>query len=599
MADLDRDDKTPTVPLRPTARATPARASRWPMWVGMLAGGCALGTVLVVLFVLFLADTRKPISSTVAITSPIDTPEPTTKPARREPVDLSFRPLVDWQNLPGQPMLVREGRRMTLPAKAWASHALPEEPPYTLRMGVQHEGGKAEHEDGVWFIPKWTDGSLGSRPDRAFVIWDKHIEAIGGQCFPFSAGETTRLTVRVDAIGDQPAFTSWADGKFVGHGFVWRMHLPLTQCQIRSNGRPLQCDNLELAVDQADSRELSREWGELLARLYREPGPAVADDFRRFARRCDETPGSAGRLLAEAARGIAPEGATLLKCKHQLVDGKDDWIRRVRWSPDGQSVAAVYGGGFCLLWDTQTGRVVRRFSAEPCNYYTDLGFTPDGKSLFVTGLGVHKVYCWSTNGKGGPIAYRVNGLPNALAVSTDGKSAYWGVEGPASSTVYRLDCQTDQVKEVERQDRKQVYDVCVSETGSRLVAYGDGLFTLDGETLWDKPGPHWQIAGALSRDGRWAATHRLGEEVRLWDAKARKLVRTVPAVGTVLGMEFSPDGERLALSAGNMARIVEVATGRELYRLYGHRANVVGVSWSPDGKRLATCDEDVRLWDVP
>ena len=58
-------------------------------------------------------------------------------------------------------------------------------------------------------------------------------------------------------------------------------------------------------------------------------------------------------------------------------------------------------------------------------------------------------------------------------------------------------------------------------------------------------------------------------------------------VTSVRAVAFSPDGTRLATSNDRMARLWEVATGREQAQLE-HDDGVSAVAFSPDGTRLAT-----------
>jgi WD40 repeat protein/beta-lactamase regulating signal transducer with metallopeptidase domain len=69
----------------------------------------------------------------------------------------------------------------------------------------------------------------------------------------------------------------------------------------------------------------------------------------------------------------------------------------------------------------------------------------------------------------------------------------------------------------------------------------------------------------------------------------------------VLALAYSPDGSTLA-SAGDDAvvELRDVASGRVIGRLEGHRDAVSCLAFSPDGKTLATgsYDRTVKLWDV-
>jgi WD40 repeat protein len=74
----------------------------------------------------------------------------------------------------------------------------------------------------------------------------------------------------------------------------------------------------------------------------------------------------------------------------------------------------------------------------------------------------------------------------------------------------------------------------------------------------------------------------------------------------VIVVAVSPDGKRIvsgcAQVAGDdgMARVWEVATGKELMRLKGHTSGILGVAWSRDGSRIVTGsgDQTLIVWDA-
>src|SRR5258706_14890648 len=70
---------------------------------------------------------------------------------------------------------------------------------------------------------------------------------------------------------------------------------------------------------------------------------------------------------------------------------------------------------------------------------------------------------------------------------------------------------------------------------------------------------------------------------------------------TVTSMAFAPDGKTLA-SCGHdrTLRLWDVATGKRLGAVEGHRGRMYSVAFSPDGKRIASTGQDktVRLWDA-
>jgi WD40 repeat protein len=70
-------------------------------------------------------------------------------------------------------------------------------------------------------------------------------------------------------------------------------------------------------------------------------------------------------------------------------------------------------------------------------------------------------------------------------------------------------------------------------------------------------------------------------------------------------LAVSPDGKRLASASAqaggeHAARVWDLATGQELFRLEGHKGSVLGLAWSGDGSRLLTGSADgaLILWDA-
>jgi len=84
--------------------------------------------------------------------------------------------------------------------------------------------------------------------------------------------------------------------------------------------------------------------------------------------------------------------------------------------------------------------------------------------------------------------------------------------------------------------------------------------------------------------------------------RSRTVVQAAERGGLYEGhAAFSPD-RRIAASgsAGNIVKVWDLATGRELASLAGHQEHVNGIAFSPDGKTLASgsSDKTVRIWDI-
>jgi WD40 repeat protein len=162
--------------------------------------------------------------------------------------------------------------------------------------------------------------------------------------------------------------------------------------------------------------------------------------------------------------------------------------------------------------------------------------------------------------------------------------------------------------------------VLFTPDGRQLVAADGG----PGPTTWDvatgRPLRHFLVPGmehtaciALSRDGRTLAVGGSNGTVNLID-----FVTGVPAQRlaghreAVTALAFSPDGKLLASGTDfdfprrrgeeNPICLWDVATGKQLRRLNGHKDRVYKVAFAPDGKTLASgggrYDPTLRLWDV-
>jgi dipeptidyl aminopeptidase/acylaminoacyl peptidase len=89
---------------------------------------------------------------------------------------------------------------------------------------------------------------------------------------------------------------------------------------------------------------------------------------------------------------------------------------------------------------------------------------------------------------------------------------------------------------------------------------------------------------------------------KVWDvASGRELLTLRGHTTDVSSVSWSPDGQRLATgSYDGTAKVWNAASGRELLTLKGHTSGVWSLSWSMDGQRLATAsgDRTAKVWDA-
>ena len=102
------------------------------------------------------------------------------------------------------------------------------------------------------------------------------------------------------------------------------------------------------------------------------------------------------------------------------------------------------------------------------------------------------------------------------------------------------------------------------------------------------------LSGALSPDGKTAATGHFGGTVRLWDVDGGGLRRELKPPGPpapVAAVAFSNDGARLAAAVGKRLVVWDLRrAGAPLVR--SGDSDVSAVAFSPDDRRIATGDND-------
>jgi len=158
-----------------------------------------------------------------------------------------------------------------------------------------------------------------------------------------------------------------------------------------------------------------------------------------------------------------------------------------------------------------------------------------------------------------------------------------------------------------------------------LTASADGTFTASkAVTLTTGAAPRWVLERVLgggkdspfadrvnavrfSPDGKTLAVgggepSRSGD-ISLFDVASGKLVKSWPErhSDAVLSLDFSPDGKLLASGGSDkIARVTDIASGKQVNLFEGHTHHVMGVAFRADGRVLASAGGDgvVLVWDM-
>ncbi|KAH6853398.1 WD40-repeat-containing domain protein [Chaetomium sp. MPI-CAGE-AT-0009] len=252
---------------------------------------------------------------------------------------------------------------------------------------------------------------------------------------------------------------------------------------------------------------------------------------------------------------------------HLRLQGHTGAVSQVRISPDGRWIASASADGTAKIWDATTGAhletLVGHMAGVSC-----LAWAPDSNTL-ATGSDDKAIRLWD----------RVTGSPAHAVAHRENTAAGMGsvvmMKGSAAKVAARR---------------------------ARMGVPGEGVRggrTGRGPLL----GHHnYVYCLAFSPKGNILASGSYDEAVFLWDVRAGRLMRSLPAHSDpVSGVDFCRDGTLVvSCSTDGLIRVWDTSTGQCLRTLV-HEDNpaVANVCFSPNGRFVLafSLDNSIRLWD--
>lgn len=279
--------------------------------------------------------------------------------------------------------------------------------------------------------------------------------------------------------------------------------------------------------------------------------------------------------------------------------GHTDAIARVKFSPDGQTIASASWDNTIKLW-SRNGRLLHTLQGHQDAVWS-VSFSPDGQML-ASASRDRMVKLWRVRDGQELKTFRgykdwvacVSFSPNGQQIASvgwNGTLKLWDLQGRVLKSFPTHSAPVMAISF--RPDGKAIATASRDSTARIWSLEGEELTVLRGHK-------DWVMYVTFSRDGQTIATASRDRTAKLWNAKGKELLTLKGHEDTVTGVVLSRDGQMIATSS--LDRTVQLwnRQGDRLQNLQGHTDGVSALNFSPDNQFLVSGSEDktLRLWSL-
>jgi WD40 repeat protein len=293
--------------------------------------------------------------------------------------------------------------------------------------------------------------------------------------------------------------------------------------------------------------------------------------------------------------------------------GHEGSVNAAALTPDGKKLFTHGSDRTIRVWDTTTGKELRRLDKTP-EIPCHLVPAPDASKILTLVRYASSMQCWDvTSGK---VRWTATTAKDGFVQAKFLPGGNTVVTGHSSGRLRQWDVRTGKEQKVIRTTFDGTISLMVLSSDGKTLATSSNsnginqkVYLWDAATLTPKavqPGHTQQIVvAAFSPDGRIVATSGRDRTVRFWEPRTGKLIRTIETpTNACRSLVFTPDGKTLVAANGygveGEVRFWEVETGKEIRKFRAAPSGPVLLAMAPDGKRLFTSgsDDRFRCWDL-
>jgi WD40 repeat protein len=303
-----------------------------------------------------------------------------------------------------------------------------------------------------------------------------------------------------------------------------------------------------------------------------------------------------GQILASASADktikLWKRDGTLIK----TLTGHGSGVNSISFSPDGQILASASADKTIKLWKPD-GTLIKTLTGHSSGV-NSVSFSPDGQIL-TSASDDKTIKLWKPDGTLIKTLTGHSDGVNSVSFSPDGQILASG-SGDKDKTIKLWKRDGTLIKTL-TQNSGSIYDISFSPDGKAFAsASWDGTIK-----LWKRDGTFIATLAkdssggrvSFSLDGKIIASAGSDNTLKLWKRDGTLIATLIGHSGGVNSIRFSPDGKTLASASSDKTIKFWRLDGTAIKTFTGHSIGVSGVSFSPDGKTLASIGWDgIKLW---